>query len=195
MDVNLLGLIAALVAVTVWHEVGHWIAARAVGVPVRRIYVGMGPVLWRRTLRQDTDLALRALPLGMAIAVSGRRADDGTLRRPIDHDLLMAAGGPLASFALTGLLIAAALWLPLPGAWQETLAEIGLLSAVLAVLNLMPIPGLDGGHLLVLGAARFGWAMTPVQEVRLHRWGVNLVAFACLVPLCLVVWRHLMAVA
>ena len=98
MDVNLFGLVAALIVVTVWHEMGHWFAARAVGIPVRRIYVGMGPVLWQRTLRRDTDLVLRALPLGMAIAVPGRRENDGSLRRPIDHDLLMAAGGPAGEF-------------------------------------------------------------------------------------------------
>ncbi len=195
MDINLFGLIAALVIVTVWHEMGHWLAARAIGIPIRRIYVGMGPVLWRRALRRDTDLVLRALPLGMAIAVAGRREDDGTLRRPIDHDLLMAAGGPLASFALAGLLVAAAWWLPMPDAWRGILGGVGLLSAALAVLNLIPIPGLDGGHLLMLGIARLGWAVTPVQELRLQHWGVNLVAFACLVPLFLVVWRQLMAVA
>ena len=60
MDINLFGLIAALVIVTVWHEVGIGAAARMVGIPVRRIYVGMGPVLWRRALRRDTDLGRRA---------------------------------------------------------------------------------------------------------------------------------------
>ncbi len=195
MEPNLVSLTAALIVVTLWHEMGHWLAARVVRMPVRCVYVGMGPVLWRRSLRHDTDLVLRALPLGMSIAVPGRRAADGTLRRPLEHDLLVAAGGPVASLVLAGLLVTAAWWLPLPAMWRPAVGGIGLLSALVALLNLLPVPGLDGGHLLMLGAARLGWSLTPAQEAWLHRWGVNLVAYACLAPLCLVVWRHLIAVA
>jgi membrane-associated protease RseP (regulator of RpoE activity) len=195
MDAEMFGLFAVLIALTLWHETGHWIAARAVRIPVRCVSVGMGPVVWRRPLRHDTDLVLRALPLGMSIAVPGRRESGGALRRPIGHDLLIAAGGPLASFALTALLIAAAWWLPLPEAWRATVGGVGVLSALLALFNLLPVPGLDGGHLFLLTAARLGWVLSPAQEARLHRWGVNLVAFACLAPLCLIVWRHLTAIA
>jgi regulator of sigma E protease len=74
MDANVLGLLATLIALTAWHETGHWLAARAVRVPVRRVSVGLGPVVWQHALRRDTDLVLRALPLGMSIAAARWRA-------------------------------------------------------------------------------------------------------------------------
>jgi membrane-associated protease RseP (regulator of RpoE activity) len=89
------------------------------------------------------------------------------------------------------VLIATASWLLLPAAWRAAAHGIALLSAFLALVSLLPLLGLDGGHLFLLAATRLGWALTPAQEGRLHRWGVNCVAFACLLPLCLIAWRHL----
>src|SRR5687767_2504782 len=116
-DINPLILIAALFGVTLWHELGHLAAARWLGVPVVNLYVGLGPVLWRRTLRQAPDLVLRAFPLGMSVAIPSRRTSDGQARRPYTHDLWIAAAGPCASFVLTLLLFAIARWLPIPYSW------------------------------------------------------------------------------
>lgn len=180
-------LIAALIGVTLWHELGHIVAARMVRTPIRRISFGLGPVIWRRPLHRETDLLLRALPLGMSIAVPARRTDGHA--RPRHHDAWMAAGGPLASFLLTGLLFALARWGGLGPDWGFALVGVGLLSAVVALLNLVPLPGLDGGHLLALGLSRSGLRGCENLERRMTKLAHYGVTVALLAPLILVFWR------
>jgi membrane-associated protease RseP (regulator of RpoE activity) len=189
-DINPFFLIAALFGVTLWHELGHLAAARWLGVPVVNLYIGLGPILWRRTLRQAPDLVLRAFPLGMSVAIPSRRTHDGKARRPYRHDLLIAAAGPIASFVLTLLLFAIARWVPMPYSWAYGLVGVGLLSTAIALLNLLPVPGLDGGHLLMLAAARKGWEMTPTQEARLQRASIQWVVIISLVPLMVSLWTR-----
>jgi membrane-associated protease RseP (regulator of RpoE activity) len=191
-NINPFILITALFGVTLWHELGHLAAARWLGVPVVNLYIGLGPVLWRRKMRQAPHLVLRALPLGMSVAIPSRRALDGQTIRPYTHDLWIAAAGPCASFVLTLLLFAVARWVPIPYDWAYGLVGVGLLSTAIALLNLLPVPGLDGGHILVLCAARRGREMTPDQEIRLQRAGIEWVVIICLVPFFFTLWAHLM---
>jgi len=179
----LAGFMVALIVTTLVHELGHLAAARLLRIPVRRIAVGIGPVFWRRTLNDDAEFVLRAIPTGMAIGVPGRRNPDGSSRRPIRHDVVVAAAGPAMS-----LLFAAVLWglaqmsfLPI---WSHFwLTSTALLSAFLGITNLIPVPGLDGGHLLLLGAAGLGLQLSPEREMRAHHVGVRLVTLACLAAL------------
>ncbi len=186
-SVHPLALMTALLGVTIWHELGHIAAARLLRVPVRHISLGLGPVLWRQPLARDTDLVLRALPLGMSVAVPARQG--GAVVRPLSHDLWMAAGGPLASFVLTALLFALARWGGLGADWGLALVGIGLLSAAVALLNLLPLPGLDGGHLLGLALVRSGLC----RRDDLYRWmarcGRYGVVLALVVPTVLLWWR------
>jgi membrane-associated protease RseP (regulator of RpoE activity) len=191
-DINPFLLIAALFVVTLWHELGHLVAARWLGVPVVNLYVGLGPILWRHRMRHASSLVLRAFPLGMSVAILSRRTADGQPRRPYTHDLWIAVAGPLASFVLTLLLFAAARWVPMPYEWAYGLVGVGLLSTAIALLNLLPVPGLDGGHLLMIGAARKGWEMTPEQETRLQRASVKWLAIICLVPFFYTLWTRLL---
>lgn len=176
----------ALIFVTVWHELGHCIAARSVGIPVRMLSVGFGPVLWRRTLRDQSIFLLRALPMGMSVGVPSRYSTAGEPLRPTAHDVWIAAAGPFASLLLSVLLFGMARWLPLPFAVAHGLVGVGLLSALVALLNLLPLPGLDGGHLLFLLTGRLGNRLSPAQEMRVHRIGLVWLTIACLVPLGMV---------
>lgn len=189
-DINPFILIAALFGVTLWHELGHMAAARWLGVPIVNLNVGLGPVLWRRKLRQSSTFVLRSFPLGMSVAVPNRRTPDGEARRPYSHDLWIAAAGPCASLFLTLLLFATARWLPMPYDWAYGFVGVGLLSTAIALLNLLPIPGLDGGHLLMVSAARKGWEMSPQQETRLQRASIKWVVIICLVPFFYSLWAH-----
>ncbi|MCB0189829.1 MAG: site-2 protease family protein [Caldilineaceae bacterium] len=155
-DINPYILILALFGVTLWHELGHLAAAHWLRVPIVNLYVGVGPILWRRKMRQAPNLVLRAYPLGMSVAVPSRRTLDGQQRRPFGHDLWIVAAGPLASLLLTLLLFAIARWMPMPYDVAYGLVGVGLLSTAIALLNLLPIRGLDGGHLMTLGAASKG---------------------------------------
>ena len=125
---------------------------------------------------------------GMSVAVPGRREANGQLRRPLRADILMAAAGPAASLLLTLLLLVALLFGLVHPTLTDWVIGAALLSAFLALLNLVPIPGLDGGHLMVLTAARLGWQLPPQQEVRLHRQGLNALVALSLVPLLIQLW-------
>jgi len=181
------GFMAAVVLSTVAHELGHFMMARLLHIPVRRITVGFGPVCWRRPLGENGEFVLRAFPTSLAVGIPGRREQDGTLRRPIRQDILVAAAGPLVS-----LLLALALWgaahTALSPAWLRFwLAAAALLSGYLGFANLMPVPGLDGGHLLILGVARLGWQLSPEREMQAHQVGANVVTIACLLGLLIAV--------
>lgn len=190
-DINPLILAIALFGVTIWHELGHLLAARWLGVPVVNLNIGFGPVLWRRKLRQAPNLVLRGLPLGMSVALPNRRANDGRLLRPYSHDLWIAAAGPCASFVLTLLLFAIARWMSMPYEWAYGLVGVGLLSTAVALLNLLPLPGLDGGHLLLLCAARKGWEMSREQEMRVQRATVQWVVIVCVVPVLYILFTRM----
>jgi regulator of sigma E protease len=124
--------------VTIWHELGHIFAAKILGIPIKRIGIGFGPTLWRSPTLGDTELVLRALPLGMAIGVPGRRDEHGQLRRPLTHDLWMAAAGPLASFLLPIILFALRVAIRLDPSVREWIIGAGVLSVIVGVLNYCP---------------------------------------------------------
>jgi membrane-associated protease RseP (regulator of RpoE activity) len=177
-----------LVVVTVWHELGHLCAAWLLRIPVKRIALGFGPTLWRAGQVGQTEIVVRALPLGMAVGVPPRHDEQGKLRRPINHDLFVAAAGPAASLLLTVLTLLLAQRVGFGAAVQPWLAATGLLSALLVLLNLLPIPGLDGGHVLVLAVARWGLALAPEQELQLHRAGVQVLVVVSLISMAAQAW-------
>jgi membrane-associated protease RseP (regulator of RpoE activity) len=177
------GFTAALIVTTLVHELGHLAAARLLRIPVRRVAVGMGPIFWRRSLNDDSEFVLRAIPTGMSIGVPGRRNPDGTQRRPIHHDVLMAAAGPAMSLLLAALFLGAAQMSLFPIWLRLWLTSTALLSGFLGLTNLIPVPGLDGGHLLLLGAASLGLQLSPEREMQAHHVGVRLVTVACLAAL------------
>ena len=96
------------------------------------------------------------------------------------------SGSPLVVHA--PVFFAAARWLPIPYSWAYALVGVGILSAAIALLNLLPIPGLDGGHLLLAGSARMGWQLKRSQEGNLQRIGLRLVLFASLLSILYRFW-------
>jgi len=53
------------------HELGHFLAAKAVGVYAPRFSIGFGPALWRRRWG-ETEYVLAALPLGGYVRMASR---------------------------------------------------------------------------------------------------------------------------
>ena len=58
------------------HELGHFLAAKALGVYTPRFSIGFGPALWRRR-RGETEYVLAALPLGGYVRMASRH-DEAT---------------------------------------------------------------------------------------------------------------------
>jgi len=58
-----LGALALLTFVILFHESGHYLSGKALGLQVQEFSVGFGPQLWHWTLWGD-DFSLRALPVG-----------------------------------------------------------------------------------------------------------------------------------
>jgi membrane-associated protease RseP (regulator of RpoE activity) len=187
----IIAIVAALLVIGVVHECGHFIAARWLRIPVRRITFGHGPVLLRRWIGDDSEFVLRVIPTGMAVGVPGRRNPDGSLRRPLGQDAAMALAGPIVSFLLAAVLLVVARLDSLPSWFQYWLVASALLSAALASANLIPLPGLDGGHLLLLGLARLGVQLSPQRELQVQRLGVNLLAAGCVGILVIAMFRRL----
>ena len=64
------------------HELGHFLAAKAVGVYAPRFSIGFGPTLWRRRWG-ETEYVLAALPLGGYVRMASR----------LDEDIAFLEGG------------------------------------------------------------------------------------------------------
>jgi regulator of sigma E protease len=58
------------------HELGHFLAAKSVGVYAPRFSIGFGPALWRRR-RGETEYVLAAFPLGGYVRMASRH-DEAT---------------------------------------------------------------------------------------------------------------------
>ncbi|MEX2531571.1 MAG: RIP metalloprotease RseP [Gemmatimonadota bacterium] len=60
------------------HELGHFIAARSVGIRVERFSIGLGPRVWGYQ-KGDTEYVLSAIPLGGYVKMAGM--DDEVMER------------------------------------------------------------------------------------------------------------------
>ncbi len=52
------------------HELGHFLIAKANGIRVLEFFVGMGPILWKKT-KGETTYSIRLLPIGGACVFEG----------------------------------------------------------------------------------------------------------------------------
>lgn len=122
-----------------------------------------------------TEDAHRSLGLGEAIVEGADRTwwwvasiGDFVARIVTGRTSARELGGPIVIGQLSGQFARAGLW-PL-------LEFMAIISVNLAVLNLLPIPVLDGGHLLFLGVeAVRGRAVSVEQRLRLTQIGLLLV--------------------
>ena len=127
--INLLYWLLAIVmfgVLVMLHELGHFLAARATGVPVAEFAIGFGPKLFSRTGKKNGVIfSLRALPFGgycrfYADNESGDENNPGAFsRQKIWKRALISVGGPLfnmlvAVLALFILFSAFGLWASTP---------------------------------------------------------------------------------
>ncbi|WP_428569646.1 MAG: site-2 protease family protein [Solidesulfovibrio sp. DCME] len=103
-----LAVVALLGALIFIHELGHFLAAKAAGLPVARFSLGLGPVLWSRVVG-GTRLCLSAVPFGgyVLLKLAGER---DYLTLPLWRRIVFCLAGPAANLAFAvgcyGLLYA-----------------------------------------------------------------------------------------
>lgn len=208
----IIGMSVTFVVVIVVHELGHYFAARAMGVRPSVCSLGFGKVLWSRLDARGTTWQIGAFPIGgfcrfvgdenAASLKTARTAEviPGSLdAAPVAKRCLVVLAGPLANLGLSLLLfwfaqsfdetsgmsfgkafeqLTAFLVMSSTGLAATVLGSgefcalsgpmgiasvagqalqlgpyvfvqfVAVISASVAIFNLLPIPGLDGGHLL-----------------------------------------------
>lgn len=110
-------IILSLVVIGVlvfFHELGHFIAAKASGMLVQEFALGMGPTLFSIT-RGETKYALRMLPVGGFLRVAGEESEEGKEsipesrrydKKPVWMRMAFVAGGPIFNFILAAIIFA-----------------------------------------------------------------------------------------
>lgn len=115
-------IVAALAASIVIHELGHYIAARLVGVDVSEFFIGLGPKVWSFN-RKGTEYGLKALPLGGYVRVAGLADEDelqpdrGYRSKSLPRKLAIVFAGSTFQIVLAFCLLWC--WLALSGPLTE----------------------------------------------------------------------------
>lgn len=87
---------AAIISVIIFiHELGHFAAARAAGIPVAALSLGFGPSLLRKRWR-GTEFRLSAIPFGGYLLPEAADPDD-FLRISPYRRIVLSLGGPAAN--------------------------------------------------------------------------------------------------
>jgi regulator of sigma E protease len=92
------------------HEMGHFLAAKAVGVTVEEFAFGFGPKLLTLMKRGGTEFTVRALPLGGFVSMIGMQPEDlevpnGLMSKPAWAKALVFVAGPLMNVLLALLIL------------------------------------------------------------------------------------------
>jgi regulator of sigma E protease len=116
MIFTIAAFVVALAVLVVIHELGHFFAAKRIGVKVERFSVGFGPIVARRQVG-ETEYALSAIPLGGYVKMLGEDDDVAEEDRArsfsaqsVSRRTAIVAAGPIMNlvFALVAYVVLAA---------------------------------------------------------------------------------------
>ena len=121
---KLLAFAVTLGVLVIFHELGHYVVARLVGVKVLRFSVGFGRIIWSRRVGRDrTEWALSAVPLGGYVKMVDEREGEVSRadlprafnRQPVWKRIAIVAAGPAANLLLAVLLFTGTYVAGIPG--------------------------------------------------------------------------------
>ena len=154
------------------HELGHFFAAKGVGVEVQRFSIGLGPKIFGFR-RGETEYVLSAIPLGGYVKMGGMGDEvmekiegggDGEARRPSERDFdakplwaraFVISAGVIMNmlFAFTLYTAVAAIWgIPSIGSTRVALVRESALPSGTQELARLPI----GGSVVSVGDRKVG---------------------------------------
>ena len=136
-----IGLLGFLIFV---HELGHLLAAMAVGIPVERFSIGFGRVLWKKRIGR-VEYCLSMIPLG-GYVMPAIENEEELFAIPIARRIVFWLGGPAANFLCAAIMLsvmaavggAASPYALLVEPWVKTAELTGKLVAVIPMLFTRP---------------------------------------------------------
>ena len=144
MNVVIINAVVSFVAALVLHELGHYVAARMCGVPIKQAGFGWGPKLFGVRLSQ-VDCQVRLLPVGAYVQMDMAALQ----RRPLSQQLFVLGAGIGVNLVLCVV------------AWGSL---FGALNLALAIGNLIPLYQLDGWKGGMVICRRIFGRPSPVVE-------------------------------
>jgi regulator of sigma E protease len=108
----ILTLIVTLAILVLFHETGHFLAAKAVGLRVHEFAFGFGPQLLRIGKRNETEYTVHAIPAGGYVRIAGmdpgeEEESDGYYSKPYWQRAVVLLAGPFMNFLLAVLIFCA----------------------------------------------------------------------------------------
>ena len=94
--------------IILFHELGHFLMSKAVGLHVERFSIGFPPHIWKRK-HGDTEYCVGAIPLGGYVKVDLGTSGENVSDIPWYRRSMVVLAGPFANLVLTALLIFAVL--------------------------------------------------------------------------------------
>jgi Zn-dependent protease len=148
--ISLIFSIIILIMSVVLHELSHGYMAVALGDPTPRLQgrLTLNPL---RHIDLVGSIIMPIVTSFMGFTFGWAKPvqwNPYNLKNPRSGELLIAAAGPACNFLIAivfGLLIR---FVPLSGPFIELSSYIVLINIVLGIFNLIPLPPLDGSHIL-----------------------------------------------
>lgn len=129
---SILAFVIVLGVLVSFHELGHYLAARWLGVKVLKFSLGFGPKLFGKQVG-DTEYLISALPLGGYVKLFGEEPDEADgggapaspaltpeerrqsfAHRPVSHRAAIVAAGPVFNLVLAYLIFTGGLAVGVP---------------------------------------------------------------------------------
>ncbi len=113
-----IGFVVVLGVLIFFHELGHFVVAKAFGVGVEKFSLGFGPKVLGKTVGR-TEYRLSAIPLGGYVKMVGEQPDEeldpadipfSFTHKPVSQRILIVASGPVFNFFLAILIFFGIFW-------------------------------------------------------------------------------------
>src|SRR5207248_7526923 len=108
-----IGVLVAIIAMIMLHELGHFVMAKRAGMKVTEFFLGFGPRLWSFR-RGETEYGVKAIPAGGYVRIIGMSNvdevdpgdEDRTYRaKPYRDRLGVAVAGSTMHFLIAAVLL------------------------------------------------------------------------------------------